>query len=131
MNLLLDTHLLVWASRSDRQLSKQAAEIIHDPKNTLWFSAASLWESAIKAALKRPDFPVDVELLRNGLLANQFQELAVEGRHTIAFRDLPLLHKDPFDRMLVAQAQDEGFQLLTVDNELAAYGTMVRVVERG
>ena len=131
MNLLLDTHLLVWAAMNDRRLSRQAIELIDDVENTLWFSTASLWESAIKAALKRPDFPVDVEVLRNGLIASQFQEMLVEGRHTVAFRDLPLIHKDPFDRLLVAQALCEGMTLVTVDKVLAQYGEHVLVVDRG
>jgi PIN domain nuclease of toxin-antitoxin system len=131
LNLLLDTHLLVWSATRNKKLSRRAIELIEDQQNTLWFSTASLWESAIKAALKRPDFPIDVGALRAGLLANQFQELPVEGRHVVVFRDLPLIHKDPFDRLLVAQAQAEGMFLLTVDKVLAQYGEMVLPVERG
>jgi PIN domain nuclease of toxin-antitoxin system len=131
LNLLLDTHLLVWSAIRDKKLSKQASELIEDSDNTLWFSTASLWEAAIKAALRRPDFPIDVGNLRAALLANQFQELPVEGRHVVVFRDLPLIHKDPFDRLLVAQAQSEGILLVTVDGVLAQYGEMVRLVERG
>jgi PIN domain nuclease of toxin-antitoxin system len=131
LNLLLDTHLLVWSAIRDKRLSKQALELIEDRENTLWFSTASLWEAAIKAALKRPDFPVDVGNLRASLLANQFQELSVEGRHVVVFRDLPMIHKDPFDRLLVAQAHSEGILLLTVDQILVQYGPMVRLVEKG
>jgi PIN domain nuclease of toxin-antitoxin system len=131
LNLLLDTHLLVWSATRNKKLSRQAIELVEDQQNTLWFSTASLWESAIKAALKRPDFPIDVGALRAGLLANQFQELSVEGRHIVIFRDLPPIHKDPFDRLLVAQAQSEGMFLLTVDQVLGQYGEMVLLVERG
>ncbi len=131
MNLLLDTHLLVWSATRNKKLSRQACKLIEDQENTLWFSTASLWESAIKAALKRPDFPIDVGTLRAGLLANQFQELPIEGRHVVVFRDLPLIHKDPFDRLLVAQAQSEGMFLLTVDQVLSQYGKMVMLVARG
>jgi PIN domain nuclease of toxin-antitoxin system len=128
LNLLLDTHLLVWAATRNKRLSRHASELIEDQENVLWFSAASLWESAIKAALKRPDFPIDVGALRAGLLANQYHELPVEGRHVIVFRDLPLIHRDPFDRLLVAQAQCEGMVLLTVDKILKQYGKMVMLV---
>jgi PIN domain nuclease of toxin-antitoxin system len=131
LNLLVDTHLLVWSATSDRRLSAEAASIIDDRSNTLWFSTASLWEAAIKAALKRPDFTVDVAVLRAGLLANGYNELDVEWNHILVFRDLPLFHKDPFDRLLVAQAIAEGMFLLTVDLVLNQYGNKIRVVARG
>ena len=102
--------------------------LISDLSNQLWFSTASLWETAIKSALKRPDFSIDVGQLRAGLLANGYREIAVEGRHVLAFRDLTPLHRDPFDRLLVAQAKAEGMALLTSDRQLAAYGDMVRFV---
>jgi PIN domain nuclease of toxin-antitoxin system len=128
LNLLLDTHFLVWTATRSKKLSKAATSLINDPDNTLWFSTASLWEAAIKAALRRPDFPIDVANLRAGLLANQYQELSVEGRHVLVFRDLPILHRDPFDRLLVAQAISEGLTLLTVDRVLQQYSESVMVV---
>jgi PIN domain nuclease of toxin-antitoxin system len=131
LNFLLDTHLLVWVSNSSKYLSKEATALIQDKENVFWFSTASLWEAAIKAALKRPDFPVDVGELRAGLLANGFNELDVEGRHIMVFKDLPLIHKDPFDRMLVAQAKADGFNLLTVDALLLQYGNNIQYVPRG
>ncbi len=106
-----------------------AAEVlISDLSNQLWFSAASLWETAIKSALRRADFAIEVGQLRAGLLANGYREIALEGRHTVAYRDLTPLHRDPFDRMLVAQAKAEGMALLTSDRQLAAYGEIVRIV---
>lgn len=131
MNLLVDTHLLVWSATSDKRLSSGASDLINDSDNTLWFSMASLWEAAIKASLKRPDFPIDVALLRSGLLANGYNELDVEWRHIVVFKDLPLIHKDPFDRLLVAQAIAEGMFLLTVDSVLSQYGENILVVARG
>ncbi len=128
MNLLLDTHLLIWSASQNPKLSPKARLLISDLSNQLWFSTASLWETAIKSALKRPDFSIEVGQLRAGLLANGYREIAVEGRHVLAFRDLKPLHRDPFDRLLVAQARSEGMTLLTSDRQLAAYGDMVRFV---
>jgi PIN domain nuclease of toxin-antitoxin system len=131
LNFLVDTHLLVWSATSDKRLSSEAANLINDKNNILWFSTASLWEAAIKASLKRPDFAIDVAELRAGLLANGYNELDVEWSHILVFKDLPLIHKDPFDRLLVAQAMAEGMFLLTVDLVLIKYSDKIRVVSRG
>ena len=128
MNYLLDTHLLVWSALDNGKLSAVARKLIADKSNTLYCSAASLWEVAIKSALRRPDFPVDASSLRAGLLANGYRELPVEGRHVMAYRDLPTVHRDPFDRLLVAQAKAEGLVLLTADKQLQQYGHPVRFV---
>ena len=128
MNLLLDTHLLLWAASAPDRLSKPALALILDPENRLWFSVANLWEIAIKRALNRPDFRADATLLRTGLLANGYEELAIAARHVQSLTTLPPLHSDPFDRMLVAQAQAEAMQLLTADRAVAAYGGPVRLV---
>ena len=128
MNLLLDTHLLIWAATRSRRLSTEAISVISEPGNTLYFSVASLWETAIKSALRRQDFAIDVATLRAGLLANGYIELPIEGRHILTLRDLVAIHRDPFDRLLVAQAKSEGLLLLTVDRQLAAYGDSVRIV---
>ncbi len=128
MNLLLDTHLLLWAAAHDRMMSAEAEALVQDPANRLHYSVASLWEVAIKAALGRPDFRADAAVLRAGLLAGGYEELAVEGRHVLALADLPPHHRDPFDRILIAQARTEGLVLLTVDRALAAYGGPVRQV---
>ena len=128
MNLLLDTHLLLWAAGDDARLSPRARAMIADMGNTLWFSVASLWEVAIKQALNRSDFQVDAALLRDGLLANGYRELAVEGHHCIALTRLPAHHADPFDRMLLSQAIADNLRLLTADRILAGYeGPVERV----
>ncbi len=95
--------------------------MIEDPDHQLVFSAASLWEIAIKHTLGRPDFRAEPVLLRRGLLDNGYTELAITGRHAVAVSSLPPLHKDPFDRMLIAQASAEGMSLLTVDPLIARY----------
>ena len=122
MNLLLDTHYLLWAAAREDLLSHKAAALIRDPGNRLWFSVASIWEVAIKRGLERPDFRTDPGTLRAGLLAAGYEELAVEGRHILALSTLPMLHRDPFDRLLVAQAGAEGMRLLSADQLVLAYG---------
>ncbi len=128
MKLLLDTHLLLWAAGQPERLPKAARRLLDDPKNELLFSAASLWEVAIKSTLGREDFRVDPRLLRRGLLDNGYQELAVTSQHAVSIDSLPLLHKDPFDRLLLAQALSEGITLLTTDAILASYPGTVRKV---
>lgn len=128
MNLLLDTHLLLWAAFRPDRLSPEAAAMIADPANDLWFSAASIWEVAIKRGLDRPDFQVDPGVLRTGLLANDYAELPVSGRHCLGLSGLPRLHADPFDRLLIAQALAEGMLLLTADARVAAYPGPIRSV---
>lgn len=122
MNLLLDTHFLLWVARQDVMPSAEADRLIKDPSHALWFSVASLWEVAIKRALNRPDFRTDAGVLRAGLLASGYHEMPIEGRHVLAVATLPALHADPFDRLLIAQAATEGMRLLTADRALAAYG---------
>lgn len=121
MKLLLDTHLLLWAAGRPERLPAAARAMIEDSEHQLFFSAASLWEIAIKQGLGRPDFRADPALLRRGLLDNGYMELAITGRHAVAVAGLPPLHKDPFDRMLIAQAVADGLLLLTVDPEVARY----------
>jgi PIN domain nuclease of toxin-antitoxin system len=128
LNYLLDTHLLVWAALGSDKLSAAARRSIADKGNRLFFSAASLWETAIKNALRRPDFPVDAGQLRAGLLASGYGEIPVEGRHVVSFRELPSIHRDPFDRLLISQAKAEGLLFLTADRLLAEYGHPVRYV---
>lgn len=128
MKLLLDTHLLLWAADQQGRLSVDAVSLISDPANELFFSAASLWEIAIKQGLGREDFKVDARLLRRGLLDNGYSELPVASEHAVAIDSLPSLHKDPFDRMLVAQAMIEGITLLTADSILAQYPGPIRKV---
>lgn len=121
MKLLLDTHLLLWLAATPKKLSKKARVVIENQDNELFFSAASIWEVAIKQTLGRDDFTVDAHLLRRGLLDNGYSELPILSEHAVAVNSLPDIHKDPFDRMLVAQATVEGFVLLTADATVAKY----------
>lgn len=128
MKLLLDTHLLLWAAGEPERLSPEARALIDTAGNELFFSAASLWEIAIKQGLGRADFQVNARLLRRGLLDNGYSELPIGSEHAVAIDSLPPLHKDPFDRMLVAQATVEGIILLTADEWVAQYAGPVRRV---
>lgn len=128
MKLLLDTHLLLWAAGTPDRLSAAARALLEDPENELFFSAASLWEIGIKHGLGRADFRVDARVLRRGLLDNGYLELAVSSEHAVSIDCLPAVHKDPFDRILVAQALVEGIVLLTADAMVAQYPGPVRLV---
>lgn len=128
MKLLLDTHLLLWIVDQYERLSAQARRLIIDPDNEVWFSTASIWEVAIKYGRGRDDFRADPRVLRRGLLDNRYQELPVTGEHAVAVAMLPPLHRDPFDRMLVAQSIVEGITLLTGDPLVAQYPAPVQRV---
>jgi PIN domain nuclease of toxin-antitoxin system len=128
MKLLLDTHLLLWAARKPNRLPATARKLIDNPANELLFSAASVWELAIKRGLGRSDFQADPRLLRRGLLDNGYTELPILSDHVVAMESLPPIHKDPFDRLLVAQATVEGITLLTADSIVAEYPGPVRSV---
>jgi len=128
MILLLDTHLLLWASREPEKLSVKAHSLMADEAHELWFSAASIWEIAIKHGLGRDEFRADPHLLRRGLLDNGYVELAITSEHAAAVDQLPPIHKDPFDRLLLAQALTEGITLLTADVVLAQYPAPVQLV---
>ena len=129
MIFLLDTHLLLWAAHDPDRLSAKARDAITEPANELWFSAASIWEVAIKSSVGRTDFDFDANVLRRALVENGYGELAVNGRHAAEVGQLPAVHRDPFDRLLVAQARVEGCRLLTVDRRLADYGSPVLLVD--
>ncbi|GDX78353.1 twitching motility protein PilT [Deltaproteobacteria bacterium] len=122
MKALLDTHILLWAAEDSDRLPPAARALVADPLNELWFSAASIWEVQVKTALGRPDFQVDALQLRRRLLAGGARELPINGGHAADLVHLPPIHKDPFDRMLVAQARGEGLTLVTHDEAVAAYG---------
>jgi PIN domain nuclease of toxin-antitoxin system len=128
VKLLLDTHLLLWAAGRADRLSAEARSLIEAEENELFFSAANLWEIVIKRGLGREDFKVDARLLRRGLLDNGYSELPVGSEHVVAIEGLPPIHKDPFDRILLAQAQVEGITLVTADPTLAQYSGPVRLV---
>jgi PIN domain nuclease of toxin-antitoxin system len=128
MKLLLDTHLLLWAAGQPDRLSAAALKLIGNPANELLFSAASIWEVAIKSGLGRSDFQTDPRLLRRGLLDNGYSELPILSDHVVAIDSLPLIHQDPFDHLLVAQATVEGITLLTADSVVGQYPGPVRLV---
>ncbi len=126
MKLLLDTHVLLWAAGEPARLPASARRLINDADNEPLFSVASLWEIAIKRGLGRKDFQVDARLLRRGLVDNGYGELPIMSEHVVAVEDLPAIHKDPFDRLLVAQATVEGITLLTLDLVVARYPGPIR-----
>jgi PIN domain nuclease of toxin-antitoxin system len=126
MKFLLDTHVLLWAAGEPTRLSASARRLLNDKNHELLFSAASLWEVAIKRGLGRKDFSVDARLLRRGLLDNGYEELPILSQHVVEVESLPAIHKDPFDRLLVAQATVEGITLLTLDLVVARYPGPVR-----
>jgi PIN domain nuclease of toxin-antitoxin system len=128
LNLLLDTSLLLRAASEPQRLSTRARNLLLDPASQLVFSSASLWEISIKNGLARADFNVDPRRLWRMLLVSGYRELPVTSEHAVAVNELPKLHTDPLDRILVAQARVEGITLLTVDKAVAAYGDWVRRV---
>lgn len=127
MKLLLDTHVLLWAAGEPDKLSDRARSLLEDPANQLYFSPLSLWEVAIKSGRGRADFQVDPGLMRRGLIDNGYEELPIRGEHAVQIATLPPIHRDPFDRMLIAQAQVEGITLLTVDADIARYPGPIRL----
>ncbi len=128
MKLLLDTHVLLWLASEPHRLSSEAVALIGSPENGVSFSVASLWEIAIKNAAGRSDFTVNLRRLRRNLVDNDYRELTIESEHVLALSDLPAIHKDPFDRILLAQAAAEGMTLLTSDAVLARYPGPVRKI---
>ena len=131
MRLLLDTHLLVWAMGSPERLHAALVPMLEDPSHAPVFSVASLWELVIKQALGHPDFIVQPALLRRALLDGGWQELPIEAHHALAVASLPPLHRDPFDRLLLAQASVEGLLLITADQQMAQYPAPVRLMLPG
>ena len=126
--LLLDTHLLLWAAFEPARLSPKATKTLQSRDIPLAFSLASLWEVAIKTSLGRPDFSVDPGLLHRALLAEGFFEVAIAAPHLARVATLPWVHRDPFDRLLVAQAIEDKLTLLTADATLKRYGRFVKLV---
>jgi len=121
LKFLLDTHLLLWAAEDVGLVPKAAREFMADAGNELHYSVVSLWEVAIKQRLSREDFRHDARVLRRGLRDNRYHELPVSGDHAVAVAGLQSLHRDPFDRLLIAQATVEGIMLMTCDPQIAQY----------
>ena len=129
MNFLLDTHIILWAASEPEKLTAKIRSLITDADNQLFFSPANLWEISIKKNLGRQDFQVNARQLWRQLLLNGYQELPISSEHTTAIDSLPNLHKDPFDRILIAQAKVEKFHLLTADKIVIQYGSPVFSVD--
>jgi PIN domain nuclease of toxin-antitoxin system len=128
MRILLDTHLLLWAMAASRKLPRTVRTQLLDPGNEVYYSAASLWEIAIKSSLRRKDFRVDLEALLAALRKSGLAELPITAAHAAGVARLPPIHKDPFDRLLVAQSMAEPMTLLTNDAALGGYWDGVKVV---
>jgi len=128
MICLLDTQIAIWALLDDRRLSSQAREILSDRDNEFRFSACTLWEMAIKRGLKKPDFPYDPREIQRFLIRHGCEELAIQSEHVLKVESLPPIHKDPFDRLLIAQAMVEGIILLTADPLIAQYPGPIKQV---
>ena len=128
MRLLLDTHLLVWAAGAPHRLSGIARDMIEDPGNALVFSVVSIWEVAIKHGLGRPEFRTEPRVFRERLLSNGFEELLITSEHVVGVATLPAIHRDPFDRLLVAQAIAESLIFVSGDRQVAGYPGPIRRV---
>lgn len=123
MNLLLDTHTLLWFALDDPQLSRTADALLRDPANQKFVSPASYWEIAIKTSMGRYSLSVPHDKFFEGAIANNgFRILPIEPKHTAVVACLPFHHKGPFDRLLVAQAKAESLSLVSEDDSLDAYG---------
>ena len=125
---MLDTHLLLWTASASKKMSRKASRLIENRDNRLYFSPASIWEVVIKNRLGCKDFKVDANLLCKRLLENDYAELPITSAHALAVNDLPDIHQDPFDRIMIAQADCEGMLLLTSDKLLKDYSAAVRVI---
>jgi len=128
MRFLVDTQIAIWALLDDRRLGESAREALGDLTNECVFSVSSIWEIAIKRALKKPGFLHDPREIRRQLLANGYEELTIQSQHVVEVDSLPLLHRDPFDRILIAQAMVERLTLLTADAVIAKYPGPIRKV---
>lgn len=125
MNLLLDTHVALWAIADDRKLVKKARALIESPKAAVWISAATIWEIAIKHGLGRGDMPLSGQDALRYFRASGYRLLPVEPEHAAAIEELPAHHGDPFDRLLVAQALIEPMRLMTHDPMVARYSDSI------
>jgi PIN domain nuclease of toxin-antitoxin system len=128
MRLLLDTHILLWALTDDPRLSTCVRELLLDPANEAFFSAASVWEIAIKHALRREDMPVPASRAARLFHEAGYEEMPISSAHAAFVETLPTIHADPFDRLLVAQAMSEPLRLVTRDKLVASYSDSIILV---
>jgi PIN domain nuclease of toxin-antitoxin system len=128
MKFLLDTHFVLWVALDHPRMNQKARAILSDPRNDFAFSVSSIWEIAIKRGLKRSDFLYDSQEIRRHFIEHGYRELPILGPHAVAVQNLPPIHKDPFDRILIAQAMVEGITLLTADPVMAQYSGPIKSV---
>ncbi len=128
MRVLLDTHLLIWLSAASDRLPKIVRQTVENSDNKLFFSAASIWELSIKESTGKARLELPPALLHRQLLANDFQEISVTAVHGLGVLSLTPIHKDPFDRILIAQAIAENMVLMTSDETIARYEGPIRLV---
>jgi len=128
MKLLLDSHILVWMAAMTARLPEEARLLIEEPANNIFFSSVSIWELTVKHTIDKDDIPVHPSVLYRALIENDLKEIQVTGMHGLGVGSLPMIHKDPFDRLLVAQCISEGMILLTSDKMLARYDAPIRLV---
>ncbi|MDG6319044.1 type II toxin-antitoxin system VapC family toxin [Glaesserella parasuis] len=122
MKILVDSHILLWLAWDKKEnLSPQVVELLDDPTSEIYFSLASLWEIAIKSSLGKPDFDIDVEALEQGLIQVGCRMLAIELPHILKQAQYPFIHRDPFDRLLMAQAEVENVFFMTADTMILKY----------
>ncbi|MCX9158079.1 type II toxin-antitoxin system VapC family toxin [Niveibacterium sp. 24ML] len=128
MNLLLDTHVALWAIADSPRLSAAARALIEAPRNTVWVSAVSVWEIAIKHSLGRGDMPISGAQALTFFEQAGYRMLSIEPEHAAAVEGLAAHHADPFDRLLVAQALSEPLRLLTHDATVARYSDTISLI---
>ena len=128
MRVILDTHIMIWAIQGTSRLSQSVRDIINDDNNDVYFSTVSLIEISIKRKAHPEDMPFDAREARKLFVENGYEELPIDSSHAEAMDDLPLLHRDPFDRMLLAQAKAKGMKVVSHDNRFPAYGDFVIAV---
>jgi len=127
VRLLIDTHILIWALEGSAQLSPRAKELLLDPEHEHWVSAASVWEIAIKASIRKLTLSRPLGDLEKGILAAGFRVLDISIRHAIAVSEIDLHHNDPFDRMLLAQCEVDTLRLVSADHALARIPAVIPV----
>ena len=125
MKYLLDTHIILWAGFDVKRLSRKAKSILENPENALYFSPVSLWEISIKHEKHPEQMAITSERVREIAVKMGFIELPVRSRHGVDIANLPGIHNDPFDRMLITQARSDGLYLLSHDDKVIAYGEPV------
>ncbi|MBE9577632.1 MULTISPECIES: type II toxin-antitoxin system VapC family toxin [Moraxella] len=121
MNYLLDTHIVIWLAKEPHKLSNKVKNILENTENIIYFSTVNLWEIALKTNLKKDGFKFDTVKLYQRLLENGFLELGIDHKYTKILENLPIIHKDPFDRMLIAQSMIDDLCLITNDDKIIQY----------